>query len=97
MSTLIPDSTRSRFLSRSVKARKKKRERTKTLGEPIDLPGIPLDVIIRDNDLWVAESAAVIRKLDIEVILRVITVVDLNSASQRQDLSCKYTRGTKAQ
>ncbi|KAI0093936.1 WD40 repeat-like protein [Irpex rosettiformis] len=47
-------------------ARKAKAERIKDLGSPITLPGLALDLHIRDNYAWIAENTHVIRKLDLE-------------------------------
>ncbi|KAJ3521598.1 hypothetical protein NM688_g8998 [Phlebia brevispora] len=46
--------------------RKSKAERTKDLGSPIQLTGVALDLHIRGNVAWIAENAAVIRKVDLE-------------------------------
>lgn len=48
-------------------SRKEKAERTKTLGEPIELAGKALAIEVRDGVAWVAENTKVIRKLDLEV------------------------------
>ncbi|KZS99178.1 WD40 repeat-like protein [Sistotremastrum niveocremeum HHB9708] len=47
-------------------SRKEKAERNKELGSPIDLPGKPLSIEIRGNDLWTAESGAAIRRTNLE-------------------------------
>ncbi len=49
--------------------RKEKAERTKMLGEPIELPGKALAIEVRDGVAWIAENTNVIRKLDLEVSL----------------------------
>ena len=50
-----------------IQARRQKAERTKHVGSPIELPGKPLAIRLRGNDLWVAQSDAVIRRIDLEV------------------------------
>ncbi|KJA18598.1 hypothetical protein HYPSUDRAFT_190840 [Hypholoma sublateritium FD-334 SS-4] len=47
-------------------SRKEKAERTKTLGEPIELTGKALAIEVHDGVAWVAENTNVIRKLDLE-------------------------------
>ncbi|KAF8201592.1 WD40 repeat-like protein [Pholiota molesta] len=47
-------------------ARKEKAERIKTLGDPIQLPGKPLAIEIRNNVAWIADNTTVIRKTDLE-------------------------------
>ncbi|KDR81442.1 hypothetical protein GALMADRAFT_134881 [Galerina marginata CBS 339.88] len=47
-------------------ARKVKAERTKTLGEPIELPGKALAIEIKDGVAWIAENTTVVRKLDLQ-------------------------------
>ncbi|KAF5358044.1 hypothetical protein D9756_001725 [Leucocoprinus leucothites] len=47
-------------------ARKKKAERTKNIGEPINLPGKALGLIIQGRVAWIAESTAIARKIDLE-------------------------------
>ncbi|KAL5529300.1 hypothetical protein ACEPAG_5285 [Sanghuangporus baumii] len=49
-----------------AEARKQKAERTKHLGAPLDLPAKPLDVIIRGNEIWIGQSDATIRRIDLE-------------------------------
>ncbi|KAL5533214.1 hypothetical protein ACEPAF_4990 [Sanghuangporus sanghuang] len=49
-----------------AEARKRKAERTKHLGEPLDLPAKPLDVIIRGKEIWIGQSDATIRRIDLE-------------------------------
>ena len=44
-----------------------KAEKIKDLGDPIQLPGVALDLHICDGFAWVAENTAVIRKVDLEV------------------------------
>ncbi|KAH8117238.1 WD40 repeat-like protein [Phellopilus nigrolimitatus] len=51
----------------SGEARKRKAERTKHLGAPIDLPGKPLALQLCGNDLWLSQSDASVRRLDLEV------------------------------
>ena len=50
-----------------IQARRQKAERTRNVGSPIELPGKPLAIMLRGNDLWVAQSDAVIRRIDLEV------------------------------
>ena len=50
-------------------SRKEKAERTKTLGEPIELSGKALAIEVRDGVAWIGENTNVIRKLDLEVSL----------------------------
>ncbi|KAJ7445756.1 WD40-repeat-containing domain protein [Mycena galericulata] len=47
-------------------ARRQKSERTKTLGEPIQLPGKALDIQVHRGHAWVAENTTVARKMDLE-------------------------------
>ncbi|PPQ78522.1 hypothetical protein CVT25_011794 [Psilocybe cyanescens] len=47
-------------------ARKNKAERTKTLGEPIELLGKALAIEIRDGVAWIAENTTAVRLLDLE-------------------------------
>ncbi|KAF9472775.1 WD40 repeat-like protein [Pholiota conissans] len=47
-------------------ARKDKAERIKALGEPIQLPGKPLAIEIRNNVAWIADNTNVIRKTNLE-------------------------------
>ncbi|KAF7338650.1 WD40 repeat-like protein [Mycena venus] len=47
-------------------ARRQKSERTKNLGEPIQLPGKALAIQIHGGYAWVAENTTVARKLDLE-------------------------------
>ncbi|TFK54822.1 WD40 repeat-like protein [Heliocybe sulcata] len=47
-------------------ARKLKAEKTKTLGDPISLPGKPLDVVVRGSDAWLAEGSATARLINLE-------------------------------
>ncbi|KAJ6606545.1 WD40-repeat-containing domain protein [Mycena vulgaris] len=46
--------------------RRQKSERTKTLGEPIQLPGKALAIRIHRGYVWVAENTTVARKMDLE-------------------------------
>jgi hypothetical protein len=50
-----------------AQARKAKAKTIKDLGQPIQLTGVALNLHIRDNFAWIAENAAVIRKVDLEV------------------------------
>ncbi|CCM02929.1 uncharacterized protein FIBRA_05044 [Fibroporia radiculosa] len=47
-------------------SRKKKAEKIKTLGSPIELAGVALGLEIRGNHAWIAENTAVARKVDLE-------------------------------
>ncbi|KAF8163135.1 WD40-repeat-containing domain protein [Crassisporium funariophilum] len=47
-------------------ARKEKAKRTKTLGDPIELPGKALAIEIQDGVAWIAENTTVVRKVDLE-------------------------------
>jgi len=47
-------------------ARKQKAEKHKDVGDPISLPGVPLDVKIRGDYAWVAESTHAARKVDLQ-------------------------------
>lgn len=47
-------------------ARKEKRERLRTVGEPIELQGKALAIAIKGNIAWIAENTTVIRQLDLE-------------------------------
>lgn len=81
-----------------LQARKKKFDRVKGLGSPIELSGKPLDLLVRDNDLWVAESSSVARKLDLEVSGADITLLLSGVLTlHRQELFSKRTRATRAQ
>ncbi|KAF9001932.1 WD40 repeat-like protein [Cyathus striatus] len=48
------------------KARKAKAERTKSLGDPIQLPGKALAISVRGNEAWIAENTSVVRRLDLD-------------------------------
>ena len=50
-------------------ARKKKAEKNKDVGDPIVLPGAPIDIKIRGNYAWVAGSDHVARKIDLQVYI----------------------------
>ncbi|KAJ7702359.1 WD40-repeat-containing domain protein [Mycena rosella] len=47
-------------------ARRQKSERTKTIGEPIQLPGKALAIRIHKGYAWVAENTTVARKMELE-------------------------------
>ncbi|TFK67916.1 WD40 repeat-like protein [Pluteus cervinus] len=47
-------------------ARKEKAEKLKDVGAPIELPGKPLLVHVRDSEAWIAESTSVVRRIDLE-------------------------------
>ncbi|KAI9465991.1 WD40 repeat-like protein [Lactarius psammicola] len=47
-------------------ARKKKAEKYKDVGDPIALPGAPIDIKIRGNYAWVAVSDHTARKIDLQ-------------------------------
>ncbi|KAF8123792.1 WD40-repeat-containing domain protein [Boletus edulis] len=47
-------------------ARRRKSERTKTLGQPIQLTGKALDIHIEGNAAWIAENTHVAKKIDLE-------------------------------
>jgi len=47
-------------------ARKLKAGKIKTLGDPIELPGKPLDIIVRGSDAWLAEGSATARLINLE-------------------------------
>ncbi|KAG1723896.1 WD40-repeat-containing domain protein [Suillus lakei] len=49
-----------------TEARRQKAERTKSLGSPIQLTGNAIDIQIRGNYAWIAESAHVAKKIDLE-------------------------------
>ncbi|KAF7974555.1 hypothetical protein HWV62_10036 [Athelia sp. TMB] len=49
-----------------TEARKQKSERTKTLGDPIQLAGKALAICVRDGYAWIAENTTIARKLDLE-------------------------------
>lgn len=44
-----------------------KAERTRDVGEPIELKGKVIQMIIRGDDAWTAESGAVARRIDLTV------------------------------
>ncbi|KAI0080613.1 WD40 repeat-like protein [Panus rudis PR-1116 ss-1] len=47
-------------------ARKAKAERTKHLGEPIQLAGVALDIQVRGNHAWIAENTSLVKKISLE-------------------------------
>lgn len=47
--------------------RRKKAERTKTFGSPIQLSGNALGIEIRGNHAWIAENTSVARQIDLDV------------------------------
>ncbi|KAI9569051.1 WD40-repeat-containing domain protein [Boletus coccyginus] len=47
-------------------ARRQKSERTKTLGLPIQLAGVALDIHVEGNAAWIAENTHVAKKIDLE-------------------------------
>ncbi|KAJ3508667.1 hypothetical protein NLJ89_g5624 [Agrocybe chaxingu] len=47
-------------------ARKAKAELTKTLGDPLELPGKALAIEVQDGIAWIAENTTMIRKLELE-------------------------------
>ncbi|TFY68242.1 hypothetical protein EVG20_g3634 [Dentipellis fragilis] len=47
-------------------ARKQKAEKYKTVGDPIELSGVPIDVKVRGRYAWLAENTTTVRKLDLE-------------------------------
>lgn len=49
-----------------TEARRQKAERIKCLGSPIQLTGNAIDIQIRGNYVWIAESAHVAKKIDLE-------------------------------
>ncbi|KAG2115173.1 WD40-repeat-containing domain protein [Suillus discolor] len=49
-----------------TEARRQKAEKTKSLGSPIQLTGNAIDIQIRGNYAWIAESAHVAKKIDLE-------------------------------
>ncbi|OJA18508.1 hypothetical protein AZE42_08721 [Rhizopogon vesiculosus] len=51
-----------------TEARKRKAERTKSLGDPIKLSGNAIDIQLRGNCAWIAESAHVAKKIDLETL-----------------------------
>ncbi|KAJ3574556.1 hypothetical protein NP233_g1688 [Leucocoprinus birnbaumii] len=67
----MPSSDTSNFLVSEAhlvldEARKNKAERTKYIGEPINLQGKALDLIVHEGFAWIAENTTVARKLDLE-------------------------------
>ncbi|KAJ7632221.1 WD40 repeat-like protein [Roridomyces roridus] len=58
--------SRSRRGSQPRKARKQKAERTKDLGEPVQLSGKALAIQIHKGYVWVADNTHVARKVDLE-------------------------------
>ncbi|TFY83666.1 hypothetical protein EWM64_g349 [Hericium alpestre] len=72
-SELVLDEVRLVLLDLPLKAeltrrqkRKRKAEKFKTFGNPIELNGVPIDVKIDGNHAWLAENTSIIRKLDLE-------------------------------
>lgn len=49
-----------------LQARRQKAEKTKTLGQPIQLIGKALDIHIEGNEAWIAENTHVAKKIDLE-------------------------------
>ncbi|KIK98822.1 hypothetical protein PAXRUDRAFT_9273 [Paxillus rubicundulus Ve08.2h10] len=47
-------------------ARRQKAQRTKTLGSPIQLAGVALDIHIEENFAWIAENTHVAKKINLE-------------------------------
>ncbi|KAF8797863.1 WD40 repeat-like protein [Phlegmacium glaucopus] len=45
---------------------KKKAEKTKAIGDPIELPGKALAIEVHDGFAWIAENTTVVRKIDLE-------------------------------
>ena len=64
---MFPVYARNSKIKPECKVRKEKAARTKHLGEPLDLPAKPLDIIARGNEIWIAQSDATIRRIDLEV------------------------------
>lgn len=80
-----------------MQARKRKFDKVKNLGSPIELPGKPLDLLVRDNDLWVAESSAIVQRVDLEVTGAIIVWCSTLLTPHRQDLFSKHTEVIRAQ
>lgn len=50
---------------KGAQARQQKAERTKDIGEPIDLKSKIISLVVRDQDVWTAESSKVVRRIDL--------------------------------
>lgn len=50
-----------------AKDRELKAQRTKDIGDPIELNGKVIQLAIRGDDLWTAESGAVARRTNLKV------------------------------
>ena len=72
----------------SPQSRRKKSERLKNVGEPLQLPGKALAIEILENDAWVAENTTVARKIDLVVSDEQILVI------RRADFSIENSRAT---
>jgi hypothetical protein len=51
----------------NAKARKRKAEQTKDAGDPIEVKGKIIRMILRDDEVWTAESGGVARRVDLKV------------------------------
>jgi hypothetical protein len=51
----------------NLKARARKAEKIKTLGHAIHLNGKILDLQVKGNNVWTAESGAIARKVSLKV------------------------------
>jgi hypothetical protein len=63
----------------AFKARRVKSQRTKTLGNPIQLPGMAWAILIRGGNAWIAENTTVARKIELEVGQSSTSLALLNS------------------
>jgi hypothetical protein len=80
-------------------ARKQKAEKYKDVGDPIELPGVPLDIEIRGNYAWIAGSDHAARKVDLQVYeftLHALSGCDadvgVTATGIRREKRCELTR-----
>jgi len=73
--------------------RKKKAEKYKDVGDPIVLPGAPIDIKIRGNYAWVAGSDHVARKIDLQTG-KATRVYKGHSGPVTSLVFCDKTRGS---
>ena len=52
---------------RVQKGRRRKAEKNKDIGDPIELKGVPIDVQIRGDYAWIAENTHLAKKIDLKV------------------------------
>ncbi|KAG8912853.1 hypothetical protein FRC01_004860 [Tulasnella sp. 417] len=52
---------------KGAQARELKAERTKDIGEPIDLGSKIISLVVRGQNVWTAESSKVVRRIDLNL------------------------------